>query len=153
MQFCVCYRFAVDLVVCVALGCDMFDCVFPTRTAVSDTLLGPISRTDFKSLSSCHLDLGPQNRLMYVTGSGPKLVMLNISDVIKSRYFGASRFDLWHLLHVHTTEAKHKIGLTLVVADNKKYSASKLIFYLCLRNLHWCLCLSSCVVTYLRTLG
>lgn len=26
--------FAVDLVVCVALGCDMFDCVFPTRTAV-----------------------------------------------------------------------------------------------------------------------
>lgn len=27
--------FAVDLVVCVALGCDMFDCVFPSRTAVS----------------------------------------------------------------------------------------------------------------------
>lgn len=26
---------AVDLVVCVALGVDMFDCVFPTRTAVS----------------------------------------------------------------------------------------------------------------------
>lgn len=25
--------YAVDLVVCVALGCDMFDCVFPTRTA------------------------------------------------------------------------------------------------------------------------
>uniref|UniRef100_A0A0B6ZEC9 tRNA-guanine(15) transglycosylase-like domain-containing protein n=1 Tax=Arion vulgaris TaxID=1028688 RepID=A0A0B6ZEC9_9EUPU len=25
--------FAVDLVVCVSLGCDMFDCVFPTRTA------------------------------------------------------------------------------------------------------------------------
>lgn len=32
---CVCCRYAVDLVVCVALGCDMFDCVFPTRTAVS----------------------------------------------------------------------------------------------------------------------
>lgn len=30
-----CCRYAVDLVVCVALGCDMFDCVFPTRTAVS----------------------------------------------------------------------------------------------------------------------
>lgn len=30
-----CRRYAVDLVVCVALGCDMFDCVFPTRTAVS----------------------------------------------------------------------------------------------------------------------
>lgn len=26
--------FSVDLVVCVALGIDMFDCVFPTRTAV-----------------------------------------------------------------------------------------------------------------------
>ncbi|KPP72576.1 queuine tRNA-ribosyltransferase-like [Scleropages formosus] len=26
--------YAVDLVVCVALGCDMFDCVFPTRTAL-----------------------------------------------------------------------------------------------------------------------
>ena len=25
--------FAVDLVVCSALGCDMFDCVYPTRTA------------------------------------------------------------------------------------------------------------------------
>ncbi|VDD82678.1 unnamed protein product [Mesocestoides corti] len=25
--------FPVDLIVCVALGCDMFDCVFPTRTA------------------------------------------------------------------------------------------------------------------------
>lgn len=32
-------RLAVDLVVCVALGCDMFDCVFPTRTAVSVFLL------------------------------------------------------------------------------------------------------------------
>lgn len=28
--------FAVDLVVCCALGIDMYDCVFPTRTAVSD---------------------------------------------------------------------------------------------------------------------
>lgn len=25
--------FPIDLVVCVALGCDMFDCVYPTRTA------------------------------------------------------------------------------------------------------------------------
>jgi len=33
---CMCvHRFAVDLVVCVALGCDLFDCVYPTRTAVS----------------------------------------------------------------------------------------------------------------------
>jgi tRNA-guanine family transglycosylase len=27
--------FAEDLVVCSALGVDMFDCVFPTRTAVT----------------------------------------------------------------------------------------------------------------------
>lgn len=27
--------FAVDLIVCSALGIDMYDCVFPTRTAVS----------------------------------------------------------------------------------------------------------------------
>jgi tRNA-guanine family transglycosylase len=26
--------YALDMVVCVALGVDMFDCVFPTRTAV-----------------------------------------------------------------------------------------------------------------------
>jgi tRNA-guanine family transglycosylase len=25
--------FAIDLVVCSALGCDLFDCVYPTRTA------------------------------------------------------------------------------------------------------------------------
>lgn len=31
--------FAVDLIVCVALGIDMFDCVFPTRTAVSTYIL------------------------------------------------------------------------------------------------------------------
>lgn len=30
---------AIDLVVCVALGIDMFDCVFPTRTAVSSKFL------------------------------------------------------------------------------------------------------------------
>lgn len=28
--------FAVDLIVCSALGIDMYDCVFPTRTAVSN---------------------------------------------------------------------------------------------------------------------
>lgn len=33
--------FAVDLVVCVALGCDMFDCVFPTRTARFGNALTP----------------------------------------------------------------------------------------------------------------
>lgn len=27
--------FAIDLIICSSLGIDMFDCVFPTRTAVS----------------------------------------------------------------------------------------------------------------------
>jgi queuine tRNA-ribosyltransferase len=31
--------FPVDLVVCVALGVDMFDCVYPTRTARFGTAL------------------------------------------------------------------------------------------------------------------
>lgn len=30
--------YATDIIVCCALGADMFDCVFPTRTAVSDTM-------------------------------------------------------------------------------------------------------------------
>ncbi|XP_013880519.1 queuine tRNA-ribosyltransferase catalytic subunit 1 isoform X1 [Austrofundulus limnaeus] len=33
--------YSVDLVVCVALGCDMFDCVFPTRTARLGSALVP----------------------------------------------------------------------------------------------------------------
>ncbi|XP_053299406.1 queuine tRNA-ribosyltransferase catalytic subunit 1 [Pleuronectes platessa] len=33
--------YAVDLVVCVALGCDMFDCVYPTRTARFGSALVP----------------------------------------------------------------------------------------------------------------
>jgi len=33
--------FAVDLVVCSALGCDMYDCVFPTRTARFGSALVP----------------------------------------------------------------------------------------------------------------
>ena len=39
MRWLINSRFAVDLVVCVALGCDMFDCVYPTRTAVSTLAL------------------------------------------------------------------------------------------------------------------
>ena len=33
-------RFAVDLVVCSALGVDMYDCVYPTRTAVRKLITG-----------------------------------------------------------------------------------------------------------------
>lgn len=37
--YCMGVGYAVDLVVCVALGVDMFDCVFPTRTARFGTAL------------------------------------------------------------------------------------------------------------------
>lgn len=33
--YCMGVGYAEDLVVCSALGVDMYDCVFPTRTAVS----------------------------------------------------------------------------------------------------------------------
>uniref|UniRef100_A0AAV2KL19 Queuine tRNA-ribosyltransferase catalytic subunit 1 n=1 Tax=Knipowitschia caucasica TaxID=637954 RepID=A0AAV2KL19_KNICA len=41
--------YAVDLVVCVALGCDMFDCVFPTRTARFGSALVPWGSLQVKS--------------------------------------------------------------------------------------------------------
>lgn len=40
--------FAVDLVVCVALGCDMFDCVYPTRTARFGNALVPSGKLNLK---------------------------------------------------------------------------------------------------------
>ncbi|KAM9779765.1 queuine tRNA-ribosyltransferase catalytic subunit 1 [Neosynchiropus ocellatus] len=40
--------YAVDLVVCVALGCDMFDCVFPTRTARFGSALVPWGSVQLK---------------------------------------------------------------------------------------------------------
>ena len=39
--FASCHSYAVDLVVCAALGVDMFDCVFPTRTAVCVSSCAP----------------------------------------------------------------------------------------------------------------
>jgi queuine tRNA-ribosyltransferase len=41
--------FAVDLVVCVALGCDMFDCVYPTRTARFGVALVPSGQLQLKN--------------------------------------------------------------------------------------------------------
>lgn len=40
--------FATDLVVCVALGCDMFDCVYPTRTARFGSALVPWGQVNLK---------------------------------------------------------------------------------------------------------
>ncbi|CAN0016583.1 queuine tRNA-ribosyltransferase catalytic subunit 1 [Lampetra fluviatilis] len=41
--------YATDLVVCVALGCDMFDCVFPTRTARFGSALVPSGSLQLKN--------------------------------------------------------------------------------------------------------
>ncbi|NXW84606.1 TGT ribosyltransferase, partial [Alopecoenas beccarii] len=41
--------YATDLVVCVALGCDMFDCVFPTRTARFGSALVPWGALQLKN--------------------------------------------------------------------------------------------------------
>ncbi|XP_077118120.1 queuine tRNA-ribosyltransferase catalytic subunit 1 isoform X1 [Ranitomeya variabilis] len=41
--------YATDLVVCVALGCDMFDCVFPTRTARFGSALVPWGSLQIKN--------------------------------------------------------------------------------------------------------
>ena len=35
-RYCMGVGYALDLVICSALGADMYDCVFPTRTAVRD---------------------------------------------------------------------------------------------------------------------
>ena len=51
-NFDVTCRFAEDLVVCVALGCDMFDCVFPTRTAVSTYIICWHERTHTQTLAN-----------------------------------------------------------------------------------------------------
>lgn len=52
--------FAADLVVCVALGIDMFDCVFPTRTAVrsifdNDSFLPKIVMSNHDKKKKIHL--------------------------------------------------------------------------------------------------
>ncbi|XP_078686700.1 queuine tRNA-ribosyltransferase catalytic subunit 1-like [Branchiostoma floridae x Branchiostoma belcheri] len=41
--------YAVDLVVCSALGCDMYDCVFPTRTARFGSALVPTGQLQLKN--------------------------------------------------------------------------------------------------------
>lgn len=43
--------YALDLVVCCALGADMFDCVYPTRTARFGTALVPTGQLHLKSKS------------------------------------------------------------------------------------------------------
>ncbi|XP_020612439.1 queuine tRNA-ribosyltransferase catalytic subunit 1-like isoform X2 [Orbicella faveolata] len=47
--------YAVDLVVCCALGVDMFDCVYPTRTAVSGLSADLSMLYDWSFYSSCYI--------------------------------------------------------------------------------------------------
>mmetsp|Transcript_15297 Transcript_15297/g.25240 ORF Transcript_15297/g.25240 Transcript_15297/m.25240 type:complete len:323 (-) Transcript_15297:202-1170(-) len=63
-RYCMGVGYPVDLVVCVALGVDMFDCVFPSRTARFGTALVPMGMmnlknseygTDYRPIdASCH---------------------------------------------------------------------------------------------------
>ncbi|XP_038631709.1 queuine tRNA-ribosyltransferase catalytic subunit 1-like [Scyliorhinus canicula] len=50
--------YATDLVVCVAVGCDMFDCVFPTRTARFGSALVPWGSLQLKHRQYAK-DFGP----------------------------------------------------------------------------------------------
>lgn len=50
--------YAIDLVVCSALGVDMFDCVFPTRTARFGHALVPSGKLDLK-MAVFQTDLAP----------------------------------------------------------------------------------------------
>ncbi|KAJ8038409.1 Queuine tRNA-ribosyltransferase catalytic subunit 1 [Holothuria leucospilota] len=53
-RYCMGVGYAVDLVVCCALGVDMFDCVFPTRTARFGSALIDSGQLNLKSKSfSC----------------------------------------------------------------------------------------------------
>jgi tRNA-guanine transglycosylase len=47
-RYCMGVGYALDLIVCVALGVDMFDCVFPTRTARFGTALVPTGSINLK---------------------------------------------------------------------------------------------------------
>eukprot|EP01027_Heterolobosea_sp_BB2_P015219 GEZU01021798.1.p1 GENE.GEZU01021798.1~~GEZU01021798.1.p1 ORF type:complete len:449 (+),score=91.02 GEZU01021798.1:436-1782(+) len=48
-RYCMGVGYALDLVVCSALGVDMFDCVYPTRTARFGTALVPSGTMNLKS--------------------------------------------------------------------------------------------------------
>eukprot|EP00124_Ichthyophonus_hoferi_P004810 Ihof_evm1s584 gene=Ihof_evmTU1s584 len=57
-RYCMGVGYAVDLVVCAALGVDMFDCVFPTRTARFGTALVPGGSLQLKQ-KKYETDLSP----------------------------------------------------------------------------------------------
>lgn len=47
-RYCMGVGYALDMIVCVALGVDMFDCVFPTRTARFGVALTPMGSLTLK---------------------------------------------------------------------------------------------------------
>jgi queuine tRNA-ribosyltransferase len=57
-RYCMGVGYPVDLVVCVALGIDMFDCVYPTRTARFGTALTWSGTVNLKH-SECASQMGP----------------------------------------------------------------------------------------------
>lgn len=54
--------YPVDIVVCSALGADMYDCVYPTRTARFGTALVPegVLRLDLKEMQDDHRPIDPE---------------------------------------------------------------------------------------------
>lgn len=65
-RYCMGVGYPVDLVVCVALGVDMFDCVYPCRTARFGTaLVNEESGTLKLKSSACKLDFRPMDPHVY----------------------------------------------------------------------------------------
>lgn len=76
--------YPIDLVVCVVLGCDMFDCVFPTRTARFGTaftkngfikLDNKLMKLDFNSIDNeckCEVCIKYTRSYLYLLGDNPR---------------------------------------------------------------------------------
>lgn len=89
--------YAVDLVVCSALGADMFDCVYPTRTARFGTALVPSGQLHLKANQ-------------YATDFSP------IDD--KCRCSTCQRYTR---AFIHSLIGKESVGCHLITVHNIKY--------------------------------
>ena len=86
--------YAVDLVVCCALGCDMFDCVFPTRTARFGTALVATGCLNLKN-KGFRFDFEP------IDADCPCSTCRNHSRAYLHALFGSKESTACHLLTIH----------------------------------------------------
>ncbi|GJQ12737.1 hypothetical protein GpartN1_g4528.t1 [Galdieria partita] len=93
-RYCMGVGYPVDLIVCVALGVDMFDCVYPARTARFGTALTSDGTIKIKS-SSMIRDYGPLDRLCSCT------VCRQYSRSFLHINFGRDETATTHLLTYH----------------------------------------------------